>query len=283
MQLGSPSRTALSVARQRAAHQLLEQPLIFADPLALRILGPSAASELRADLAPFTDRLSRGLRAAVVVRSRYAEDELARARREGIGQYIVLGAGLDTFACRNPHRELRVFEVDHPATQAWKREQLAAAQLVLPGSARLVAVDFECERAAAPLAAAGLDWRERCFISWLGVTVYLPREAVLATLAELAGVAASGSRIVFDYAIEPRLMSPEQRMGYELLAGRAAAVGEPWRSEFDPQALRGELVRLGYQDLEDLGAAQLNQRYFGARADGFVLRGTSRLLRAQRA
>ncbi len=160
MQEGKFSRTARRVAIRRAAHQLLDQPKVLDDPLALRIIGTEAAEELRSN--PKEDHaFSRAFRAFMVARSRYAEDELARAVGHGVRQYVVLGAGLDTFAYRNPYPGLRVFEVDHPATQAWKREQLQAAGIAIPPSLTFVPIDFEQQTLADGLGQSGFDLQAR--------------------------------------------------------------------------------------------------------------------------
>src|SRR5580704_7666128 len=170
-----PSRTALGVARRRAAHQLLDRPLVFDDPLALRIIGSAerAALERRAGqpFPPNPDEhpAARLLRAFVVARSRCAEDLLAAGADSGIRQYVVLGAGLDTFAYRNPHARVHVFEVDYPATQAWKRECLAEAQIAVPdgpAGATFVAVDFEEQRLDEELEAAGFRHDEPAIFAW---------------------------------------------------------------------------------------------------------------------
>src|ERR1700689_2758722 len=148
---GKFSRTAHRVAIRRAAAQLLDHPKVLDDPLALRIIGPEAADDLRSNPKEH-HAFSRAFRAFMAARSRYAEDELARAVAHGVTQYVVLGAGLDTFAYRNPHPELRVFEVDHPATQTWKREQLTAASIPIPPSLTFVPIDFEQQMLADGLA-----------------------------------------------------------------------------------------------------------------------------------
>ena len=158
MREGEGSRTAERVAIRRAAHQLLERPLIFDDPLAIRIIDPFAAERLRADPAAFDPSpASPFLRAFFAVRSRFAEDELHAAVARGVRQYVVLGAGYDTFAYRNPYFDLRVFEVDHPATQRSKRQRLAAAGIAVPGTATYVPVDFATVSAAEALDDAGFD------------------------------------------------------------------------------------------------------------------------------
>src|SRR5271169_5540690 len=156
MQDGKFSRTAQRVAIRRAAHQLLDRPRVLDDPLALRIIGSEAAEELRSNPKEH-HAFSRAFRAFMAARSRYAEDELARAVAHGVRQYVVLGAGLDTFAYRNPHPGLRVFEVDHPATQAWKREQLLAAGIAIPFSLTFVPIDFERQTLADGLVQCGFN------------------------------------------------------------------------------------------------------------------------------
>src|ERR1700749_3958532 len=153
---GRPSQTALRVATRRAAHQLFDTPKVLEDPLAVRIIGRDVAGSL----SSIADRLSpsaRYMRAFMAARARYAEDQLAEAVGRGVTQFVILGAGLDTFGYRNPFPNLRVFEVDHPATQAWKHEQLQAAGIVVPASSQLVPVDFEKQSLRAQLEAAGFD------------------------------------------------------------------------------------------------------------------------------
>jgi methyltransferase (TIGR00027 family) len=196
MQEGKFSRTARRVAIRRAAHQLLDQPRVLDDPLALRIIGSEAEDELRSN--PKEDHaFSRAFRAFMAARSRFAEDELARAVGLGVKQYVVLGAGLDTFAYRNPHAGLRVFEVDHPDTQAWKREQLHAAGIAIPASLTFVPIDFERQTLAAGLAQSGFNANAAAFFSWLGVTPYLTREACMTTLSFIAKMPTGSGGVVF--------------------------------------------------------------------------------------
>ena len=168
---GEPSRTARGAALQRAAHQILETPHVFDDPLALRIFGAEGVAWLGRNLENYRSAASRSMRAFLVVRSRYAEDELARAYARGVRQYVVLGAGLDTFAYRNPHRRLKVFEVDHPSTQAWKRSRLQEQSIDIPRSLTFAPVDFETQTLASGLRAAGFRADRPAFFSWLGVTI----------------------------------------------------------------------------------------------------------------
>src|SRR5271170_6502917 len=272
MQEGKFSRTAHRVAIRRAAHQLLDQPRVLDDPLALRIIGSEAAEELRSNPKEH-HAFSRAFRAFMAARSRYAEDELARAVAHGVGQYVVLGAGLDTFAYRNPHAGLRVFEVDHPATQAWKREQLQAAGIAIPAALTFVPVDFERQTLAEGLGQAGFDLGAAAFFSWLGVTPYLTREACMITLSFVAAMPA-GSGVVFDFAIDPALLNAGQRQALDALSKRVAAAGEPFQLFFDPAKLQAELKSLGFHRTAFLQGAQINARYFKDRADGLCVRGS---------
>src|SRR6202050_3085144 len=167
MQEGEFSKTAQRVAIRRAAHQLLDQPRVLDDPLALRIMGSEAEEAPRSNPKEH-HAFSRAFRAFMAARSRYAEDELARAVAHGVTQYIVLGAGLDTFAYRNPHAGLRVFEVDHPATQLWKREQLQASGIAIPESLTFVPVEFERQTLAKGLGQCGFDAGGAAGFLWVG-------------------------------------------------------------------------------------------------------------------
>lgn len=277
---GEPSRTALRVATLRAVHQLLDEPVVLDDPVALQILGPKAEAELREDPFQYNDPISRGLRAAVVVRSRFAEEEVARAVADGVRQYVVLGAGLDTFAYRNPHAEagLRVFEVDHPSTQQWKRRSLRDAGISLPGNLTFAPVDFEHGTQAQGLVEAGfrID-RPACF-SWLGVTMYLTQAAITETLGQVARMP-KGSSITFDFRVPPTMLNPVQRVTSEMMGQRAAAIGEPWISAFEPAALRRQVLGLGFREVETCEPDELNRRYLYHRKDG--LRTSGRLMCAR--
>jgi methyltransferase (TIGR00027 family) len=276
---GRPSITAQRAALLRAAHQVLDRPRILEDPLALRIIGAPAETALRADTQR-NERLAT-LRAFVVLRSRYAEDELARAVQSGARQYVILGAGLDTFAYRNPHPGLRVFEVDHPATQAWKRARLHAAGITPPDSLIFAPVDFEQQTLADGLRRAGFRADEPAFFSLLGVAIYLTRDAVMGTLKLVASLPA-GSAIVFDYALPSSALSENERARREALASRVAAIGEPWITYFDPSSLMSEIRQLGFTQVDDLGPGEANDRYFKDRTDGLRVGRSSHLMKAGR-
>lgn len=281
MNEGRPSRTAYRVAMRRAAHQILDDPRVFEDPLALPILGPDGEARLRAEIQREQTLLGRALRAFMAVRSRYAEDQLARAFREGVRQAVVLGAGLDTFAYRNPFPDLRLFEVDHPATQGWKRRLLEAAGIAVPGSLTFAPVDFERQTLAEGLREAGFDAGRPAFFSWLGVVPYLTEAAITATLGFIASLPAD-SGVVFDYAQPPESLDPLRRRAFDALAGRVAAHGEPFQTFFDPAALTDELRRLGFGSVENLDGEAINARYFAGRGDGLrVGVGLGHLMRAE--
>jgi methyltransferase (TIGR00027 family) len=266
-----PSRTAFGAAIVRAAHQLLDEPKVFSDPLALRIIGAEAEGNLRNDLAALQTPMRRAQRAGIAARSRFAEDELAKAVGRGVRQYALLGAGLDTFSCRNPHEGdgLRVFEVDHPATQAWKRERLAAGDLMPKLSSVFASVNFERQTIEEGVAAAGFALDRPAFFSWLGVTTYLTREAALQTLGFVAA-RPRGSAIVFTYQVPPETLTAEQRADFDARAAWVTAAGEPFQTFFEPADIADELRRLGFATSEDLGPAEMRTRYFAARTDGFA-------------
>jgi methyltransferase (TIGR00027 family) len=262
MQIGQPSRTALGAAALRAAHQVLDGAAIFVDPLAVRILGSDAQDMLRdAD-----DASRQRLRWFIAIRTRVAEDALALAIERGVSQLVVLGAGLDTYAYRTPASgKLRIFEVDHPSTQAWKRERLAETGIALPATLRFVPVDFERETLADGLGAAGFDPAQQTFFTWLGVVPYLTESAVFATLGTIAGLP-GGAHVVFDY-VNPAasIMEAGSRAAHEALAARVAAIGEALQCRFDSEELHARLAELGFRDVEDLGPHQIAQRFFPGR------------------
>jgi methyltransferase (TIGR00027 family) len=255
-----PSRTALAAAAHRAAHQILEQGRIFTDPLAVTILGEQA------EIAAMTSKAqpsTRGMRFFIAARSRIAESALASGVSErGVRQLVVLGAGLDTFAYRNPFADrLAVFEVDHPETQAWKRRRLAESGITAPASLTYAPVDFERNDLLAALTAAGFDPGCRTFFTWLGVVPYLTKAAIDATLGTIGGLD-GGAEVVFDYSDPPASLSEEARAAHLERAARVAALGEPFVSYFDPEALHAELRRLGFDRIDDAGPAELIERHF---------------------
>jgi methyltransferase (TIGR00027 family) len=283
MKESQASKTAQRVAIMRAAHQILDNPKIFNDPLALPIIGKESASALQTDPRQYENTpLSSYLRAFVAGRSRYAEDELALGVQRGVRQYVILGAGLDTFAYRNPYPEgsLHVFEVDHPSTQAWKRERLEEIGIALPGVLTFAPVDFETQTLIEGLRSAGYDPGRCTFFSWLGVTEYLTTEAVMATLRFIAS-APVGSGVVFDYMISPSLLNPAQRSRFDSLAQRVASVGERWQAFFAPGLLTRDLQVMGFGYVEDNGPEEINTKYFKNRKDGLRVGSLSHVMVAR--
>jgi methyltransferase (TIGR00027 family) len=280
MQVNTPSRTAQGAAMHRAAHQLVDAPPVFADPLALRIVGDEAANALREDGNRQALAQSQGLRLFIATRSRFTEDCLAEAKTRGVRQYVLLGAGLDTFAYRMPREDLRIFEVDHPATQGWKRARLDEIEVAAPDWVTYAPVDFEHETLRDGLARAGFDFAAPAMFAWLGVTPYLTREAVMNTLSFIASLA-KGSEVVFDYAEPTHDHNETQRAHFEAMAARVAAAGEPFRSFYLPEPLARDLKALGFSLAQDWDAEALNARYFRDRPDGLKLRGSGHLMQAR--
>jgi methyltransferase (TIGR00027 family) len=275
MEEGQPSRTAFGAAMLRAAHQVLEDGRIFNDPLALRIIGATADS-LRSSGG---DATTSGLRRFIAARSRFAEDSLAAARERGTRQLVVLGAGLDTYAYRADLGDLRIFEVDHPATQAWKRKMLADAGIAMPDALSFVPVDFERDALSGRLRDNGFDPTQRSFFTWLGVVSYLSRPALLATLGTI-GSLPGGAEVVFDYTNPPETVAdPARRAALAAVNERVASLGEVVRSEFETRALHVDLAALGFVSIEDLGPAEIATRFFGAPAGARSDRG-AHILRA---
>src|SRR5580704_11560860 len=279
MEEARPSRTALRVALRRAAHQLYDaQPLVFDDPIAVPILGDTYAEELHRTPTRPDRPFSVALRAFLVARSRYAEDNLARAVARGVTQYVLLGAGLDTFAHRNPHPHLRVFEVDHPATQQWKRELLATGDMPAPANLTYVPVDFERQSLPEQLNSAGFNPLNATFFAWLGVVSYLTLEAFRFTINFIAAQP-DGTGVVLDYS-QPRSALPFlEKLAHDSLASRVQLAGEPFQLFFTPTEIAAELMH--FRNIEDIGSAEINARYFANRTDNLKLRGSAgRLLSA---
>jgi methyltransferase (TIGR00027 family) len=283
------SWSARSSAYLRAYHYAHDSPRVFEDFLADTLITPeereiienswlAAFARLSPELASAGERetaLAEWWQSclavpAVIGRARYSEDKLSDAIGKGISQYVIVGAGLDTFALRRPDLRncLRVFELDHPVTQALKRDRLAQAALALPPNLHFCPTDFERESVASALSRSPHDPVIPTFFSWLGVTMYLTREAISNTLKSIRTVAAAGGEIVMDY-VESALLLPEnQSPAIRALFNRAQSFGEPLVSGFDPRTLAEELAALGFALLEDLDHEGQEARYFAGRADG---------------
>jgi methyltransferase (TIGR00027 family) len=266
MKPNEPSRTALMIARQRAAHQVLDHGSILYDPFAMRILGENEKDVLQFANAHPLASLGRLFNAA---RSRIAEDALSRAVERGARQIVILGAGLDTFALRNPHDalEIRIYEVDHPATQAWKLERLAEAQIALPPWLILVPVDFERDDLGKTLVAAGFQQNAPAFFTWLGVVPYLTQDAIGRTLDYMSSI--QDSEVVFDYMEPPEAFSEELRQLEKARTEQLEKIGERSASRFEPAGIAAILRSHGFSAIEDIGFQEIASR-FGRAVQGLA-------------
>jgi methyltransferase (TIGR00027 family) len=270
---GQASRTALGVALRRATHQVYdERPLVLNDPIAVPLLGNRYAKVLADSEEDLYEDSSRMMRAWLVARSRFAEDHLARAVEVGVRQYVILGAGLDTFGFRNPHPELQVYEVDHPATQSWKQELAEANAVVVPASLHFVSVDFETQRLSERLEAAGLNPHVPTVFALLGVVMYLTADAFGETLKYVAAFP-EGSGVIFDYAVPRDMLPVEEIDARDELASRVESIGEPFRLFFSPDEIRKVLG--AFESIDDADDKELNRLYFAGRTDQLNLRGRS--------
>jgi methyltransferase (TIGR00027 family) len=279
LRAGQPSRTARGAAAYRAIHQTLDGGTIFSDPFASRILDEETLATLDEMAA---DPSLRPMRLFVAARSRFSEDALGASVARGVRQVVVLGAGLDTFSLRNPYagQGVRVFEVDFPATQDWKRGQLEQAALAVPSSLTFAPVDFERQSLSQGLAQSGFRVDQPAFYQWLGVVPYLTREAISVTLDFITGT--PQSEVVFDYA-EPFENYPADRRAHIMGVAESAAMrGEPWLSLFDPAELSKLLRDKGFGLVEDLGLAELSDRYYGTLKEGVPIGPGGHVVRAQR-
>ena len=271
MEMRKPSRTAVNTAMFRAVHTLLDNaPKILADPFARAFAGFDSDTALLAAHDAHPAAHVPGIRAPYVVRSRYAEDKLADAVARGIGQYVILGAGLDSFAYRRSDllATLDVYEVDHPASQTWKRARVAELGIAAPARLHHVPVDFERETLTAGLNSAGFRCGETAFFSWLGTTQYLSRDAVEATLREIAAVAAPASELVVQFIAPAASLGAEDGALVATLAANGARLGEPWLSYFTPTDMAVVLRQAGFPTVEHFGPAEAQAAYLHGRTDG---------------
>jgi methyltransferase (TIGR00027 family) len=257
MKPNEPSRTAMLVARQRAAHQLLDHGAILRDPLAMKILREDENSVLAFASAHPLASIGRLVTAA---RSRIAEDALSATLQNGVRQIVLLGAGLDTFALRNRHgAQIRIFEVDHPATQSWKLARLAEAQLALPPWLIFVPVDFERDDLGKKLAAADFERKSPTFFTWLGVVPYLTDDAVGSTLDFMASI--PNSEVVFDYMEPPQAFSEEMKRIIAARTKQLEKMGERQASHFEPADMAAILRAHEFSVIEDIDFEQIRSRF----------------------
>lgn len=299
MEAASPSRTALVTSVMRALHTRLDPHRILCDDWGDRLVPAAVHHAIRqralaaaspAQSAPGQldedARVAAWLRgsaayATVITRSRYTEDALHACLARGCTQYVLVGAGFDSYALRRPAlaASVALFELDHPATQAYKRQRIEACGLSLPDSVHFLSADLAHQGLAAVLAASRYDASQPAFFAWLGVTMYLTREANLATLREIGRAAAPGSELVFTYVDQRAFEHSEP--GRSTLARSVAALGEPLLSGFDPATLAPTLQALGFEAIEDLHDAQLVERYDPQQLNGMRPSPYSRIVHAR--
>jgi methyltransferase (TIGR00027 family) len=301
MDEGRASLTALATSLMRAVHTRMDEAPLIDDPWGERLVLESEREVMRAaaratappdavaGIDPSSDDFAAAAMRAqpvygtVIVRTRFAEDALQEAVVRGASQYVIVGAGMDSFALRRPDwaRDLEVFEVDHPATQGFKRDRLDACGVEIPSRTQFIAADLGREPLDEVLARSAFSPDETSFFSWLGVTTYLTREANLATLSAIARAAAAGSGLVFTYIDQREFESAD---GSDELAGvrsAAASMGEPWVSGFHPARLADDLRSTGLELVEDLAGAALGDRYCAGRTDGLCPSASVHIARAR--
>jgi len=282
MQTGRASETAIICAAMRAAHPVLDEaPWIFFDELAMALSGLKDEAALRAKLASHEEYVTafggpatakafmRTGKLCGSFRARFAEDVLADAMRRGVSQYVILGAGFDSYAyCRHdPKSGLRVYEVDHPDTQQEKVARLQQMGVTIPASTTFVSIDFTQDRLLDTLCRNGFDRAQPAVFCWLGVTWYLSDQDIDGVLRDIAG-AAPGSQLVVDYILAEDLLPDEQRQLLKLLEGMASSYGEPGGNCFSPERMAARLKAHNFSSLVDIGAEEGNARYLGPRNDG---------------
>jgi methyltransferase (TIGR00027 family) len=282
-----PSATAQLAAAHRAYHFMHDHPAILEDSAAGWLLGPPLSTILRFPplrwlfWRPLLAKV-RPISAFIVLRSRYTEDALEGAIGDGCRQYVILGAGLDSWALRHDEPGITVFELDQPATQRWKETRIRSRLGALPSHLVLVPVDFEQEAVADALLGCGFDPKARAFVSWLGTICYLTRGAIEETFGSLASVCAPGSRVAFEYFLPKSTMSPTDLELFEILDEGGTRRGEPMQTLLEPEQMAEILGAAGFRVVEDLPAAEIRRRYLNQRADGLDIPGFVRLCCAER-
>ncbi|MQY39499.1 hypothetical protein SRB17_75260 [Streptomyces sp. RB17] len=266
---GTPDNTAVRCALWRAMHVHVDPPPhVLADEIGLRLVDPGDDWRDRPDMDPDA---TRGFRAAMVARARFIEDLVAEQADRGVDQYVLLGAGLDTFAQRRPQAASRVhvFEVDQPGTQHWKRRRLTELGYGVPGRLHLVPVDFEADAESWPdrLTAAGFDPGRPAVIASTGVTMYLTKEATAATLRRIA-LLAPGSTLALTFLLPEHLVDERDRAGLRASEAGARSSGTPFLSFHTPDEMLALAREAGFQDAQHIPGTSLAARYFSGRPDG---------------
>lgn len=281
MLTGQPSRTLLNPAIRRAAHQLLDTPLIFEDPVAVGLVPEASEDIIRQNAAEHRTQEAILLRSLFALRSRFAEDRLREAAARGVSQYVIVGAGLDTFPWRQPAyaRGMKIFLADHASSLAWTQARFHDRGLSAPANLAFVPLDLERDDAGATLAARGFDPRAAAFCSVLGVVQYLERAPIEALLAFVASLE-TGSEIVFTFVPRDDELDGADRTFATVSAARTAQFGEPWKTRFGAGELTEVLRRVGFSDVAHLTPAMAGQTYFGGRRDDLRAPGWEQLIAA---
>ena len=290
MESDRPSESAHIVAVLRAAHLFIDdEPKIFTDQFALIFIGSEYESIFEESKEFFQTPQAKIVRSLTLCRSRYTEDLLSESIQRGVRQYVILGAGLDSFAFRQTEKtkKVQIFEIDHPASQKWKQKRLEDAKIPIPKNLFFVPIDFEHQSLAEGMSKSGYDGSVPSFFSWLGVTQFISKEAVFATLNWVATSATAGSEIVFQYCLPDSMLNEEEQKQRAFARQKGEDIGEPWKSTFEPDFLISRLKKIGFDHVENidkLKAESYLQRYFLDRTDGleppFGKGGTS-LMRAR--
>jgi methyltransferase (TIGR00027 family) len=281
MEEGKPSRTAVVAAIFRTAHLLLDgEPRILSDDLAFGFSGLSDLKEVHSFVQSFEARTTEvlgpevarkivvGYRGLAIGRARYTEDELEKAIGRGVSQYVILGAGLDSFPYRRRDvlSSLTIYEVDYPASQEWKRKRLQELGVSIPNNVVFVPLDLQRRTLSEALRSSGYRPNLPAFFSLLGVTQYISEASLFEILREVVS-AAPGTRIVFEYALGESFLTEQNRRAIAVSKGNSAAVGEPWLSQYDPVDLAKRVRQIGFTEVVDFGPAEAEAAYFRERTD----------------
>jgi methyltransferase (TIGR00027 family) len=262
-----PDNTAVRVALWRAIHvQIDSQPHVLEDEIGLKLVDPAEGWRQRPDMDP---NFTRGFRAAIVSRARFIEDLVFEKMSHGLNQYVILGAGLDTFAQRRPDvaSKLQIFEIDQPLTQAWKQQRLTELGFSLPSWLHFVPVDFETGRSwQEQLVNSSFDKTKPALVSSTGVSMYLTKEANAASLRQIATLA-PGTTLAMTFLLPKELIEPEDRLGLEISEKGARASGTPFLSFFEPNEIMKMAREAGFSEVRHVSGTDLTQRYFAGRAD----------------
>jgi methyltransferase (TIGR00027 family) len=289
MKFKQKNSTAEVTAAMRAAHVLYHQPAVFNDPYALHLTSPALRLVCQNRFSgwllrrKFISKSLRPIAAQVVSRAKYAEERLEQCVSKGISQYVIIGAGFDSFCLRCPDFSagLQIYEIDHPAIQQTKQKRIMEISGSAPEGVEFLAADLEKRTAADALSASSYLKDDRAFFSWLGTVPYLSEEAVFNVFRDLAAYAARGSEIVFDYSILTSMWAPEERQALLRVMRIIERRGEALKSFFEPDALQEELSRLGYQILENISPDDLNRKYFSYREDGLATHSAAYMMHAE--